>query len=38
MRSISQSVPVPFRSVSSGPSGKMVQSEKMKGWTYFMYR
>ena len=38
MSSISHSVPVPFRSTSSGPSGMIVQREKMNGCTYFMYR
>ena len=34
--SVSQRVPLPFRKTSSGLSGIMLQSEKMKGWTYFM--
>jgi hypothetical protein len=36
MSSVSQSVPLPFRSTSSGLSGMMLHSEKMKGWTYFI--
>ena len=36
MSSVSQSVPEPFRRTSSGLSGMMLQSEKTKGWTYFM--
>jgi hypothetical protein len=36
MRSVSHSVPVPFRNTSSGLSGMMLHSEKMNGLTYFM--
>jgi hypothetical protein len=38
MSNISHKVPVPFLRTSSGFKGIMVQSEKMKGCTYFMYR
>lgn len=34
MSSDSQSVPEPLRRTSSGPSGMIVQSEKMKLWMY----
>ena len=38
IRSVSQRVPLPFRNTSSGFRGMMLHKEKMKGWTYFMYR
>ena len=38
MSNVSHSVPEPFRNTSSGFKGMMLHSEKMNGWTYFMYR
>ncbi|KAG2090818.1 hypothetical protein BD769DRAFT_1781645 [Suillus cothurnatus] len=38
IRSVSQSVPLPFRKTSSGQSGMMLHGEKMKGCPYFMYK
>jgi hypothetical protein len=38
INNVSQSVPLPFLRTSSGLRGMILHREKMKGWTYFIYR
>ena len=38
MSKVSHNVPDPLRNTSSGFRGMMLHSEKMNGWTYFMYK
>lgn len=38
IKRVSHKVPDPLRRTSSGLRGMMLHREKIKGWTYFMYR